>query len=84
LSAANQSALDRYTAGHAAVGVVYGALGLSLLSTAALAVAWEVLENPLKDNFPLVFPQASHDSLANAGADVVAVLVGWAAHRAMR
>lgn len=76
--------LDRYTVGHAAVGAVYSAMGLSLLSTAALAVAWEVLENPLKDNLPLIFPQASHDSLANATADVVAALVGWAAYRAMR
>jgi hypothetical protein len=41
-------------------------------------VGWELVENPLKDRWPKLFPHSSHDTPANATVDALAVLAGWA------
>ena len=74
----NYPIFDRFTLAHLAVGATYGFLALSFLAAALLAVAWEFVENPLKANFPRIFPHASRDTLRNAVGDIVAVLTGWA------
>ena len=80
-----QPVLDRYTVGHAAVGVVYGLTSMPWWAALGLAVAWEVVENPLKDAYPQLFPDAKHDRYENAAVDVVAVMAGfWAIRRAKR
>ena len=73
--------LDRFSLGHAAVGVLYGAFELPWWAAAGLAVGWEIIENPLKDWLPEVFPDACYDSLPNAVADAVLVIGGYVGAR---
>lgn len=73
-----QPLLDRWTGGHAAVGVLYGSLTKMPWWTAfGLAIAWEVFENPIKDRYPRFFPDAKHDTYANAAMDAAAVTLGF-------
>ncbi len=81
---ADQAPIDIWTGAHAAVGVFYGALGFPWQYALGAAALWEVVENPLKDRLPQVFPDACHDALANAVADVAAVMVGYALGRYWR
>ena len=73
-----QPLLDRYTIGHAAIGGVYGALGLPWHTALLLVIGWEVIENPLKDRIPELFPDSCHDTIENAVADAAASMVVWA------
>jgi hypothetical protein len=73
----NGDLLDRFTLAHAGVGAVYGLMNLSLPAAAVLAIGWEVVERPLKDEFPELFPHSTQDTLANAALDAAAVLAGW-------
>jgi hypothetical protein len=75
----NHGFVDRFTVVHASIGVVYGLLGLSVLETVVLAVAWELLENPLKAYLPRLFPHATRDTVSNAIGDLLAVVGGWGA-----
>lgn len=79
-----QAVIDCYTSGHAAVGVLYGSITpMPWWAALALAVAWEVVENPLKDRYPDFFPDAKHDRLPNAAFDAAAVMLGfWLGRRA--
>ncbi len=72
-----QPLLDRYSVAHAAAGVVYGAVGLPWWWALGAGVFWELVENPLKDRFPEVFPDSCHDTLGNAAGDLLAVMVGY-------
>lgn len=72
----NGDPVDRFTIVHFGAGAAYGLLGLPLWTAAVVGVAWEVLENPLKDRFPGAFPHASHDTLANAAVDTAAFVGG--------
>ncbi len=77
-----QSVLDRYTVGHAAVGLLCGLAQLPWWGTVTVAIGWELVENPLKDAFPELFPDARHDRYANAAADATAMLAAYALTRA--
>lgn len=80
----NLDMFDRFSFAHMFFGVVSGALGSHPALTFTLAVGWEVAENPLKDRFPGLFPNHSHDTLANATGDVLATMVGWAIGHQLR
>jgi hypothetical protein len=75
----NYDFVDRFTFVHASIGVVYGLLGLNFVWTFALAVGWELVENPMKAYLPMIFPHASSDTLRNSVGDTLAVLAGWGA-----
>lgn len=75
----NGDAVDRFTLGHAAVGAVYGLLDMPWPLAVALAVGWEFVERPLKDEYPKLFPYSSQDSTENAVFDTIAVLTGYSA-----
>ncbi len=77
----NGDAFDRFTLAHLGWGAALGALGLSFPLTVAIGVAWEFVEDPLKDQFSGLFPNATHDSTENAVVDVLAVMLGWQLHR---
>ena len=70
--------IDRFTLVHLAIGVLYGWLGLEWWWMAALAVGWELLENPMKAYLPWIFPHASKDTWRNSVGDCLAVASGWA------
>ncbi len=84
LAQINHSAIDRWTLGHAGVGLLYGVLKVPWWAATILAVGWEVVERPLKRNIPRMFPHASQDTFMNALFDVIAVMVGWGAGRLLR
>lgn len=73
----NGDAIDRFTLAHLGAGLGLRMLGVPPLTTAALAVGFEIVENPLKDRFPAVFPNATHDRPINAAFDAAAVVAGW-------
>ena len=77
----NRRPIDRFTLAHASVGLLLGLGRVKAPAAALVAVGWELVENPLKDEFPEVFPHPSHDTLANATCDALAVLAGWAVGR---
>lgn len=73
----NYALVDRFTFVHFMIGCFYGILGLSFLLTITLSIVWELLENPLKANFPALFPHATADTLQNSIGDCTAVILGW-------
>lgn len=77
LGAENQTAIDRFTAGHAAVGLLLRLGRLPWWAALAIAVGWEVIETPIKNAMPRAFPFPTADSFANAATDVVAVMTGY-------
>lgn len=79
----NGDAFDRFTVGHAAVGVIMGLARAPWWAAIGVAIGWELIENPLKDRFPRVFPHATHDRFVNAATDAAAMVAGWAAIRAL-
>lgn len=74
----NQRAVDRYTLVHAGVGWLVGKAGVPWRVALTWAVAFELLEDELKDKAPQLFPRPSHDSTVNKVADVAAFLGGYA------
>jgi hypothetical protein len=79
----NHPPVDRFTLAHAAIGAAYALLGLGLLPVVALALAWELVENPLKAWLPKLFPHATADTLPNSIGDTAAVLLGWTLARTL-
>lgn len=73
----NHNALDRFTIGHAAVGTIMGLARAPWWVALGVAIGWELLERPLKDEFPRLFPHATQDTVANAVVDAAAMVVGW-------
>lgn len=74
----NGDAIDRYTLGHGAAGILMGLGRLPWWGALGLAVGWEIVERPLKDQFPKAFPNATQDTVPNAVCDALAVMVGFA------
>jgi len=72
----NVAHVDIFTLGHAILGFGASRLGVPLAATALLAVGFELVEDRLKTQFPVIFPRASPDSKPNALTDVFAVVVG--------
>ena len=73
-----QSAVDRFTLVHAGVGFLVGKAGVPWRVALTWAVAFELLEDELKDKAPQLFPRASQDSTVNKVTDVAAFLGGYA------
>lgn len=80
----NGAPVDRFTIGHAAVGVIMGLKGMPFWAAATVAIGWELIENPLKDRFPDMFPVPTHDTFENAAFDAMAMMAGWGAMQAFR
>ncbi len=77
----NYPFIDRFTFVHFMIGVGYGSLGLGFGLVVLLALAWELLENPLKAYFPFIFPHGTADTLQNSVGDSLAVILGWLTSR---
>jgi len=73
----NYGFVDRFTFAHFGIGLVYALLGLNFLIAILLALAWEIIENPLKAHVPSIFPHGTADTLRNSIGDTLAVLAGW-------
>ena len=79
----NEAPVDRYTAIHALVGASGAQLGLSVMTVIGVAIAWEILETPLKNEFPQLFPSPAPDSLLNSAIDVGAAVAGYCLVRSL-
>ena len=79
----NYAPVDRYTIAHFAAGEIMGAARLPFWAVALVAVSWELLERPMKDAHPTLFPRQTQDSLANATFDALAMVGGWWSFRAL-
>lgn len=79
----NGDAVDRFTLGHFAAGVLMGLGRVPMPAVVVAAIGWEFIENPLKAAYPGAFPHASRDSIPNAVVDAAAVLAGYALIRAL-
>lgn len=73
----NHAFVDRFTFVHFGIGMAYELLGFTLELALLLALAWEILENPLKAYASFLFPHATADTLANSLGDMLAVCAGW-------
>jgi hypothetical protein len=77
VSEPNQTPIDLYSFGHLAIGAGLGWAGVRPELAIGSAIAWELLENPLKARYPAIFPFASPDTAPNALLDVAAWMVGY-------
>jgi hypothetical protein len=84
VSEINQAPIDRFSIGHAVIGAGLGWAGVRPELALGSAVAWELIESPLKATYPAIFPHASPDSRANALFDVGAWIAGYYLARALR
>ncbi len=75
----NVDPVDRYTIGHFSVGTLLGLMRVPWWGAIAFAVGWELIEDPLKDLVPGIFPHASHDAFVNSFLDAAAMMAGWGA-----
>lgn len=78
----NGDAVDRFTIGHAAVGVIMGLARAPWWFAIPVAIGWELVETPLKRRVPQIFPRSTADRPVNAFFDAAAMIGGWAAMRA--
>ena len=73
----NGAPFDRFTIGHAAVGVILGLTRVPWWAALGVAIGWELIERPLKRHVPKLFPHATQDTLPNALVDIAAMFTGW-------
>lgn len=74
----NYSFVDRYTAGHAAFGVLAGLGRLPWWATLASGLFFDlVLERVGKDAWPELWPNPTQDTWQNIAGDTVAMMAGW-------
>jgi len=72
----NGDAVDRFTLVHFLAGAAMGAAGYNTQTATVLGALWEVLEHPLKNNFPQAFPDPTQDRTINSVFDILAVAAG--------
>lgn len=68
---------DRFTLGHGMVGACLGLAGVPWWFALAVAVGWDVIENPLKRALPRVFPDQRPDTLPHVAVDISAWMLGY-------
>ena len=73
----NTELFDRFTLFHLLAGYVAKKFGISFTKTVIFSIAFEILESPLKQSNPDLFPHPSPDTPKNMFGDTIAVLVGW-------
>ena len=77
IAADNGKTIDGWTVVHGVAGYAAAKIGFGLLSTFAIAVAWEVIEPKVHRNWPGIFPDGTVDSGPNAATDIGAAMIGW-------
>ena len=75
----NSALFDRFSVGHAAIGMWLGAGGVGIIPAIAYHTLFEVFENYVaKKYMPDLFPDPTADSLVNIVGDTIAMGLGWA------
>ena len=65
----NTELFDRFTLFHLLAGYVAKKFGISFTKTILFSIAFELLESPLKQNNPDLFPHSSPDTTTNMIGD---------------
>jgi len=74
----NHGFVDRYTAGHAAFGVLGGLARLPWWGQLASGLVWDlVIERQFKDRWPEIWPNPTQDTWQNITGDTIAMMLGW-------
>ena len=73
----NHGPVDRWTAGHVAVGVGLGLFRVPWWAALGTALIWELVENPLKKHVFRSMVGSTQDTFINSAVDVVALMAGW-------
>lgn len=74
----NHGFVDRYTAGHAAFGVLGGLARLPWWAMLGSGLAWDlVIERKFKDAWPKIWPNPTQDTWQNIAGDTIAMMIGW-------
>lgn len=74
----NYAFVDRFTAGHAAFGILAGLGRLPWWATLGSGLFFDlVLERQLKDAWPKIWPNSTQDTWMNIAGDTVAMMLGW-------
>lgn len=74
----NYGFVDRYTAGHAAFGVLGGLGRLPWWGMLASGLVWDlVIERQFKDLWPEIWPNSTQDTWQNITGDTIAMMLGW-------
>ena len=73
----NYSLVDRWFLGHVAAGAALSLLGVGFGHTMAFAAGWELLERPIKDAAPGLFPHPEQDTPQNILGDLAGNALGW-------
>lgn len=80
----NHAFMDRFTLAHYAWGVILGASRAPWWLVPIVAIGWEVVERPLKRQFPRAFPHATQDTWPNMIGDAGAMISGYLTWRALQ
>ena len=74
----NYGFVDRFTAGHAAFGVLAGLGRLPWWATLASGLFFDlVIERKFKDKWPELWPNSTQDTWQNITGDTIAMMLGW-------
>lgn len=74
----NYHFVDRFTAGHAAFGVLAGLGRLPWWATLASGLFFDlVIERKFKDAWPELWPNPTQDTWQNITGDTIAMMAGW-------
>ena len=74
----NYGWVDRFTAAHAAFGVMAGLGRLPWWATLASGLFFDVvIERQFKDKWPELWPNPTQDTWQNITGDTIAMMLGW-------
>lgn len=80
----NHQYFDRYSFVHAAVGAVFEASRVPDGLAIGSHVAFEAVENSVKDSSKSMWPDTRHDAIENSIGDVASFTAGYYATRALK
>ena len=74
----NHGFVDRFTAAHAAFGVLAGLGRLPWWATLGSGLFFDlVIERQFKDKWPELWPNPTQDTWQNITGDTIAMMIGW-------
>jgi hypothetical protein len=79
----NTRFVDTWSLAHAVWGGLFSVVGVEPLPAAAMAVAFDYFENPMKEAYPDIWSDPSPDSWENQAGDLIAFMAGYIGARVL-